>query len=163
MREVSRAQPPDIALANHLVMGPVVLARALATPCPYAVKIHGSALEYVVKRDPERFLPYAREGLARARGVLVGSRHTAESLWEAMGDPELPAAHAPGPARRRRRGVPPAGRRRAARVARAGATSSSTSRRGAVESAFARDAARRRRRAAPRSAPRTGTSSSSAS
>ena len=55
---------PDVALANHLVMGPVVLARAL-DDVPYAVKVHGSALEYTVKPHPERFLPYAREGLAR--------------------------------------------------------------------------------------------------
>ena len=97
VRAICERQPPDIALANHLVMGPVVLARALGDTVPYAVKIHGSALEYVVKRDPERFLPYAREGLAPARGVLVGSRHTAESLWEAMGDPELPDRTRLGP------------------------------------------------------------------
>jgi glycosyltransferase involved in cell wall biosynthesis len=97
VRAVCEVQPPDVALANHLVMGPVVLARALGRDVPYAVKIHGSALEYVVKRDPERFLPYAREGLAPARGVLVGSRHTAESLWEAMGDPALPQRTRLGP------------------------------------------------------------------
>jgi glycosyltransferase involved in cell wall biosynthesis len=97
VREICAMQPPDIALANHLVMGPVVLARALADSVPYAVKIHGSALEYVVKRDPERFLPYAREGLAKARTVLVGSRHTAESLWAAMADDELPARTRLGP------------------------------------------------------------------
>jgi glycosyltransferase involved in cell wall biosynthesis len=74
----------DLALANHLVMGPAILARAGV--CPYAVKIHGSALEYTVKPHP-RFLPYAREGLEAASGVLVGSRHTAESLWAAL--PEL--------------------------------------------------------------------------
>jgi glycosyltransferase involved in cell wall biosynthesis len=89
VREVVERVRPDAALANHLVMGPVVLARALAGETPYAVKVHGSALEYTVKPEPERFLPYAREGLARASGVLVGSRHTAESLWEAMGDGEL--------------------------------------------------------------------------
>ena len=55
---------------------------------PYAVKIHGSALEYTVKPHP-RFKPYAREGLARARGILVGSRHTAESLWAEMDDPSV--------------------------------------------------------------------------
>jgi glycosyltransferase involved in cell wall biosynthesis len=49
------------------------------------VKVHGSALEYTVKPEPERFLGYASEGLARASTVLVGSRHTAESLWEALG------------------------------------------------------------------------------
>src|SRR5215207_6565988 len=89
VREVAERARPDVALANHLVMGPAILARALeGLGVPYAVKIHGSALEYTVKRDP-RFMPWAREGLAGARGVLVGSRHTAESLWEAMGDPEL--------------------------------------------------------------------------
>jgi glycosyltransferase involved in cell wall biosynthesis len=97
VREVCDGWQPDVALANHLVMGPVVLARALGEDVPYAVKIHGSALEYVVKRDPERFLPYAREGLARARGVLVGSRHTAESLWAAMDDPEQAARTRLGP------------------------------------------------------------------
>ncbi|CAA9467933.1 MAG: hypothetical protein AVDCRST_MAG65-480 [uncultured Solirubrobacteraceae bacterium] len=87
--EVARAVRPDVALANHLVMGPAILARALGPlGIPYAVKIHGSALEYTVKPHP-RFLPYAREGLAGARGVLVGSRHTAESLWAAMDEPGL--------------------------------------------------------------------------
>jgi glycosyltransferase involved in cell wall biosynthesis len=95
VREVADRVRPDLALANHLVMGPAILARALDVP--YAVKIHGSALEYVVKRDPSRFLPWAQEGLAKARTVLVGSRHTAESLWEAMGDPSLPARTRLGP------------------------------------------------------------------
>jgi glycosyltransferase involved in cell wall biosynthesis len=89
VREVAALVCPDIALANHLVMGPMILARSLASSTPYAVKVHGSALEYTVKPEPGRFLPYAREGLARARTVLVGSRHTAVSLWEALGDPEL--------------------------------------------------------------------------
>jgi glycosyltransferase involved in cell wall biosynthesis len=95
--EVAARVKPDVALANHLVMGPLILARALADPgVPYAVKIHGSALEYTVKPHP-RFLPYAREGVAAARGVLVGSRHTAESLWAAVGDPTLEARTRLGP------------------------------------------------------------------
>jgi glycosyltransferase involved in cell wall biosynthesis len=80
-----RAGGIDVALANHLVMGPAILARADAAP--FAAKIHGSALEYTVKPHP-RFLPYAREGMEAANGVLVGSRHTAESLWETL--PDLP-------------------------------------------------------------------------
>ena len=51
---------------------------------PYAVKVHGSALEYTLKPHYGRFAPYASEGLVPARAVLVGSRHTAESLWAAM-------------------------------------------------------------------------------
>src|SRR5437763_13012780 len=94
---VARARP-DLALANHLVMGPAILARALGggAGVPYAVKVHGSALEYTVKPHP-RFLPYAREGMAGARGVLVGSRHTAESLWAAVGDPALETRTRLGP------------------------------------------------------------------
>jgi glycosyltransferase involved in cell wall biosynthesis len=85
VREVAAAAGGiDAALANHLVMGPAILARAAVAP--YAVKIHGSALEYTVKPNPERFLPYAREGLAPAGGVLVGSGHTASSLWAALPD-----------------------------------------------------------------------------
>jgi glycosyltransferase involved in cell wall biosynthesis len=80
---------PEVALANHLIMGPAVLARALGGQVPYAVKIHGSALEYTVRPHPERFLPYALEGLGGAQGVLVGSRHTAESLWEVAGEEGL--------------------------------------------------------------------------
>jgi glycosyltransferase involved in cell wall biosynthesis len=97
VRDVVARARPDVALANHLVMGPVVLARGLGGDVPYAVKVHGSALEYTVKRDPERFLAFAREGLARARTVLVGSRHTAESLWAAMADVGLPARTRLGP------------------------------------------------------------------
>ncbi|HLH15420.1 MAG TPA: glycosyltransferase, partial [Solirubrobacteraceae bacterium] len=87
VREVRELVRPHAALANHLVMGPAILARALRGEVPYAVKVHGSALEYTVKPQPERFLPYAREGLRDARGVLVGSRHTAESLWRALQAP----------------------------------------------------------------------------
>src|SRR4051812_15420131 len=95
--EVAERAGVEAALANHIVMGPAVLARALGPlGIPYAVKVHGSALEYTVKPHP-RFMPYAREGLAPARAVLVGSRHTAESLWAAMGDPEVEARTKLGP------------------------------------------------------------------
>ena len=95
--EVVERVRPKAALANHLIMGPAILARALDGPgIPYAVTIHGSALEYTVKPHP-RFLPPAREGLARARAVLVGSRHTAQSLWAALEDPSLPPRTRLGP------------------------------------------------------------------
>jgi glycosyltransferase involved in cell wall biosynthesis len=97
VREVAARVRPDAALANHLVAGPAILARGLAGSVPYAVKVHGSALEYVVRPHRERFLPLAREGLAGAGGVLVGSRHTAESLWATMDDPGLPARTRLGP------------------------------------------------------------------
>ncbi|MEA2375251.1 MAG: hypothetical protein QOD53_1714, partial [Thermoleophilaceae bacterium] len=97
VRQVADLVGAEAALANHLVAGPAILARAIGGRVPYAVKVHGSALEYLVRPHPERFLPLAREGLAQAGGVLVGSRHTGESLWEVMGDPDLPARTRLGP------------------------------------------------------------------
>jgi len=95
--EVAERTKPDVALANHLVMGPVILARALGDRTPYAVKVHGSALEYTVRPNRERFLPYALEGVRGSQGVLVGSRHTAESLWEVLDEPGLPERTRLGP------------------------------------------------------------------
>jgi glycosyltransferase involved in cell wall biosynthesis len=84
----------DAALANHLLMAPVVLARAGVRP--YAIKHHGSDLEYTVKPNP-RFLPYAEEGLEPAAAILVGSWHTAASLWEAVPGLDLEAKTGLGP------------------------------------------------------------------
>jgi glycosyltransferase involved in cell wall biosynthesis len=95
---VRSAPTPDVALANHLVMSPVILARGLEGRAPYAVKVHGSALEYTVRPHRRRFLPYALEGVRPAAGVLVGSRHTAESLWAVLTDePSLPERTRLGP------------------------------------------------------------------
>ena len=143
-------------------------ARARGLGVPYAVKIHGSALEYTVKRDP-RFMPYAREGLAGAGGVLVGSRHTAESLWEAMGDESCPGA--PGSARpastsaASRRASP----RRRSRASRRSATAWAAGPRPPGPTwrprrpPRSRGARARRRRRSPPWRPRTASWSSSAS
>jgi glycosyltransferase involved in cell wall biosynthesis len=81
---IGAAPACDVALANHLVMNPAILARA--GRAPFAIKVHGSALEYTVRPHPERFVRYALEGVRAAASVLVGSRHTAESLWEVLHD-----------------------------------------------------------------------------
>ena len=138
VRDVVARAAPDVALANHLIMGPAILARGLGAP--YAIKVHGSDLEYAVKRDPDRFLPWVREGLAGARTVLAGSRHTAESLFDAVGDDALPARTRLGPpgvdvAEMRPRADPAAEVR-----ALADRLAAEVGRRG--EGAFARDSAR---------------------
>jgi glycosyltransferase involved in cell wall biosynthesis len=86
--------PFDAALANHLVMGPAILARA---GLEFATKVHGSDLSYTVRPHPERFVPLAREGTDAASGLLVGSRHTAEDLFTTVGDPALPERTRLGP------------------------------------------------------------------
>ena len=78
---VDRHGAPDAALANHLIMGPAILARA---GLEFALKVHGSDLSYTVRPHPERFVPYAREGAEAASGILVGSGHTARDLFETV-------------------------------------------------------------------------------
>src|SRR6266568_2040329 len=96
VRGVVASAAPQIALANHVVMGPLILHRALGDSVPYAVKIHGSALEYTVKPHP-RFLPYAREGILGARTVLVGSENVAARLFATLNEPSLVARTRLGP------------------------------------------------------------------
>jgi glycosyltransferase involved in cell wall biosynthesis len=85
---------PDAALANHLIMGPVILARA---GLRYAIKVHGSDLSYTVTPHPERFVPYALEGTEAAAGILAGSSHTAEVLYDTIPDATLPERTRLGP------------------------------------------------------------------
>ncbi len=85
---------PDAALANHLIMGPVILARA---GLRFAIKVHGSDISYTVRPHPERFVPYAREGTDAAAGILAGSSHTARALFETVPDPSLPERTRLGP------------------------------------------------------------------
>lgn len=96
VKAVAKIAEPDCALANHMVMGPLILARALAGTVPYAAKIHGSAMEYTVRRFP-RFLPYAIEGVGSAQTMLVGSRHIAERAWDTLGIDGLEARTYLGP------------------------------------------------------------------
>ncbi len=85
---------PDAALANHLIMGPAILARA---GLRFAIKIHGSDISYTVRPHPDRFVPYAREGTDVAAGILAGSSHTARALFETVPDPTLPERTRLGP------------------------------------------------------------------
>jgi glycosyltransferase involved in cell wall biosynthesis len=83
---VAVAGEPEAALANHVIMSPAILARAGVR---FAIKAHGSEVSYTVRPNPERFVPYAREGTDVAAGILAGSSHTAAALFEVVPDPSL--------------------------------------------------------------------------
>ena len=82
-------------------MGPVILARALGERTPYAVKVHGSALEYTVRPNRERFLPYALEGV---RGAAGRARGLAPHRREPLGGARRARAARAHPARAAGRG-----------------------------------------------------------
>lgn len=70
---------PDVLVTGHEVMGPYIarLARE-RTGMEYVAKLHGSALEYAVKRQ-ERYRRYAELGLGAAKAVVGGSTYMIEA------------------------------------------------------------------------------------
>ena len=73
--------PADLVFANHVLLGAPVGA---ASGLPYAVKAHGSELEYSMRGNDE-LSAWARESLADARAVFVGSGHIRDVLDEVVG------------------------------------------------------------------------------
>ena len=73
--------PADLVFANHVLLGAPVAA---ATGARFAVKAHGSELEYSM-RGNEDLAEWARRTLAGADAVFVGSAHIRRVLEEVVG------------------------------------------------------------------------------
>jgi len=84
--------PADLVFANHVLLGGPVAAAAGA---PYAVKAHGSELEYSM-RGNDQLAAWGRESLARARATFVGSEHVRGVLEEIVGHVDLVYEVPPG-------------------------------------------------------------------
>jgi glycosyltransferase involved in cell wall biosynthesis len=73
--------PADLVFANHVLPGGAVAA---ASGARYAVKAHGSELEYSIRGNRD-LIALARDGLAEAEAVFVGSRHIETVLEDVLG------------------------------------------------------------------------------
>jgi glycosyltransferase involved in cell wall biosynthesis len=73
--------PADLVFANHVLLGGPVGAESGAR---FAVKAHGSELEYSMRGNPE-LEAWGRETLADAAAVFVGSQHIRQVLEEVVG------------------------------------------------------------------------------
>jgi glycosyltransferase involved in cell wall biosynthesis len=73
--------PADLVFANHVLPGAAVGA---ASGARFAVKAHGSELEYSMRGNPE-LQAWGREALAGAEAVFVGSQHIREVLEDVVG------------------------------------------------------------------------------
>jgi glycosyltransferase involved in cell wall biosynthesis len=76
--------PADLVFANHVLLGGAV---ASATGAPFAVKAHGSELEYAIRGNRE-LVTWARKSLAAAQAVFVGSAHIRDVLEDVIGHVE---------------------------------------------------------------------------
>jgi glycosyltransferase involved in cell wall biosynthesis len=73
--------PADVVFANHVLLGAAVGA---ALGEPFAVKAHGSELEYSM-RGNERLSRWGAESLSGALAVYVGSKHIRAVLEDVVG------------------------------------------------------------------------------
>src|SRR5215213_8229264 len=73
--------PADLVFANHVLLGGPVAA---ATGARFAIKAHGSELEYSMRGNDE-LSAWGRQSLAQAEAVFVGSAHIRAVLGEVVG------------------------------------------------------------------------------
>jgi glycosyltransferase involved in cell wall biosynthesis len=78
---VSEQLPAELVFCNHVLPGGAVGA---ATGARFAVKAHGSELEYSIRDRPD-LVAEAQAALHSASSVFVGSRHIADVLEEILG------------------------------------------------------------------------------
>jgi glycosyltransferase involved in cell wall biosynthesis len=76
--------PADLVFCNHVLLGGAV---GRASGSPYALKAHGSELEYSMRGRPELEV-WGREVLGAAHAVFVGSAHIREVVEEVCGHVE---------------------------------------------------------------------------
>ena len=81
---VRESLPADFLLCNHVLLGGAV---GRATGAPYAVKAHGSELEYSMRGRPE-LEAWGRQVLAEATTTFVGSAHIRTVVEEVCGHVE---------------------------------------------------------------------------
>jgi glycosyltransferase involved in cell wall biosynthesis len=78
---VRESLPAEFVLCNHVLLGGAV---GQASGAPYAVKAHGSELEYSMRGRPE-LEAWGREVLATATATFVGSAHIRQVVEEVCG------------------------------------------------------------------------------
>jgi glycosyltransferase involved in cell wall biosynthesis len=81
---VRECLPADFVLCNHVLLGGAV---GKASGAPYAVKAHGSELEYSMRGNPE-LEEWGRDVLASATTTFVGSAHIREVVEDVCGHVE---------------------------------------------------------------------------
>jgi glycosyltransferase involved in cell wall biosynthesis len=79
LRTVFDEWAPELVIAQHVIMQPYVVSKALAGRAPYIVTEHGSALNFSVRAN-EDLVPFALEGLAGAARIATVSEGARDDL-----------------------------------------------------------------------------------
>jgi glycosyltransferase involved in cell wall biosynthesis len=79
MTAIFERWPQDLVQANHAILQPWFVQEALNGKVPYVVTIHGSELNFTVRKDP-RLVSYMAEGLEGAVAVAALSNTSREEV-----------------------------------------------------------------------------------
>ncbi len=91
LRTVFATWIPDLVIAQHLIMQPYVVAKALEGRAPYVVTEHGSALNFSVRANDD-LVPFAIEGLSGAVRIATVSQGARDDLIGWAGEKGLSIA-----------------------------------------------------------------------
>lgn len=84
--EIVRRHTIRLLHANHLVLMPTVAERvSKITGVPYTVMLHGSAMEYAVKKD-KRFFQYAKSAIRNSKKVFHTGQEIKKRLLEVFSE-----------------------------------------------------------------------------
>ena len=81
---VRQLMPADLVFTNHVLLGGPV---GVASEAPFAVKAHGSELEYSMRGRPD-LASWGAEALAEALATFVGSEHIRAVVEDVCGHTE---------------------------------------------------------------------------
>ncbi|HIC92870.1 MAG TPA: glycosyltransferase [Anaerolineae bacterium] len=88
VQEIALRHRLEVLHANHALLMPYVARLVKAQlDLPYVVTVHGSTIEYVLKKD-ERYRPYAVRGLGEAERIIVLNRDVRERVLAFCPDAE---------------------------------------------------------------------------
>ena len=80
VREATQRWKIDKVLSNHALLQPINVKRGLeGTGVPFDIKIHGSAITFVLKKFP-KYLPYAVEAIEACNKIIAGTQHVVDQV-----------------------------------------------------------------------------------
>ena len=80
VREACQRWKIDKVLSNHALLQPINVKRGLeGLDVPFDIKIHGSAITFILKKFP-KYMPYAVEAINACNKVIAGTQHVVEQV-----------------------------------------------------------------------------------
>jgi len=89
VKDVCTRWKVDKVLSNHALLQPINVKRGLeGLDIPFDIKIHGSAITFILKKFP-KYMPYAVEAIEASNKVIAGTLHVVDQVLSTFPDMDL--------------------------------------------------------------------------